>query len=153
MSEENKSIVQRFINEFQTNGREEIALEILAENFVDHSAIPPFTPDRNGVFQLFRMLRSAFSEFRAEIQDQLADGDKVVTRKTLHGVHTGEFFGIAATKNPIKLGVIDILRLKERSICRALVSGRFRRLNAANYNELIERNIAAIPSKKSFRAF
>src|SRR5262245_58366594 len=97
----NKLIVQRFINEFQTEGREEVAMEILAENFVDHSAIPPFTPDRDGVIQLFRMLRGAFSGFRVDIDDQLADGDKVATRKTFYGRHTGEFFGIAPTDRPI----------------------------------------------------
>ena len=112
LSEENKTTVQLFVNEFQTNGNEAIAFEILAENFVDHSAIPPFSPDRDGVIQLMRMLRNAFSDFRAEIHDQIAEGEKVVTRKTFHGKHTGEFFGIPPTNRPIQLGVIDILRLE-----------------------------------------
>lgn len=111
-TETNKTIVRRFIDEFQTDGREEVALEILAENFVDRSAIPPFSPDGNGVIQLFRMLRGAFSEFRAEIQDQFAEGDKVVTRKTFYGTHTGEFFGVPASDRPVQIGVIDILRLE-----------------------------------------
>lgn len=113
LMEKNKTIVQRFINEFQTNGREKIAREILADDFVDHSAIPPFTTDRDGVIQLFRMLRSAFGEFRAEIHDQIAEDDKVVTRKTFYGKHTGEFMGIAPTNRRIELGVIDILRLAD----------------------------------------
>ena len=112
MQSENKQIVQRFIKEFQNEGREEVALEILAETFVDHSTIPPFTPDRGGVIELFRSLRAAFSDFRAEIHDQIAENDKVVTRKTFHGTHTGEFFGIAPTMRAVEFGVIDILRLE-----------------------------------------
>lgn len=113
MTEENKAIVRRFINEFQSAGNETVGLEILAENFIDHSAIPPFSPDRDGVIQLMRMLHSAFSDFRVEIHDQIAEGDKVTTRKTFHGTHTGEFFGVQATSRPIQLGVIDILRLED----------------------------------------
>lgn len=111
-TENNKAIVRRFVEEFQSKGREEVALEILADNFTDHSAVPPFTSDREGVIALFQMLRGAFSGFRAEIHDQIAEGDKVTTRKTFSGTHTGEFFGIPPTNRPIQLGVIDILRLE-----------------------------------------
>ncbi len=111
IAEENKALVRCFVEEYQSTGNEDVALEILADNFVDHSAIPPFTPDRDGVLQLMRMLRNAFSEFRGEIHDQVAEGEKVVTRKTFYGNHTGEFFGILPTNRPIQLGVIDILRI------------------------------------------
>lgn len=109
---ENKQIVRRFINEFQNQGREEVALEILAANFVDHSAIPPFAPNRNGVLELFRTLRAAFADLHAKIEDQIADGEKVATRKTFHGTHAGEFFGVAPTGRIVEFGVIDILRLE-----------------------------------------
>jgi predicted ester cyclase len=79
---------------------------------VDHSAIPPFTPDRNGVIELFRVMRSAFSDFRAEIHDQVAEGDMVTTRKSFYGTQTGEIFGVPATNRPIQFGVIDILRIE-----------------------------------------
>ena len=112
MATENKEIVFRFINEYQTEGREEIADELLADDFVDHSALPGFTPDKEGVKDLFKMLRGAFGGFRAEIYDQVAEGDKVVTRKSFFGEHTGEFFGVAPTGRPIHIDVIDILTIK-----------------------------------------
>jgi predicted ester cyclase len=43
----------------------------------------------------------------------LADGDKVVTRKTFHGTHTGEFMGLSATGNVIAVDVIDIVRVRD----------------------------------------
>jgi len=132
LQNENKQIVRRFIDEFQTDGREEIAHEILAENFVDHSALPPFTPDREGVARLFRYLRGAFSGFRAEIEDQICEGDKVVTRKTFYGRHTGEFFGVPPTGREIQFGVIDILQLKNGQFtdhwCQVDLAGLMRQI-------------------------
>ena len=43
----------------------------------------------------------------------LADGDKVVTRKTFHGTHTGEFMGLPSTGNAISVDVIDIVRVRD----------------------------------------
>jgi predicted ester cyclase len=114
--EENKAIVCRFINEYQTERREETADELIAEGFFDHSALPIFTPDKQGLKDLFNMLWNAFGGFRAEIHDQVAEGDKVTTRKTFFGTHTGEFLGVPATNRPIQLGVIDILTVKDGQI-------------------------------------
>ena len=114
--EKNKLIVRRFIEEYQINGREDVALELLATDFIDHSAFQGFSPDKQGVIQLFTVLRNAFSEFRAEIRDQVAEGDKVVTRKTFRGRHTGDFMGISPTDRPIEIGVIDILRVENEQI-------------------------------------
>ncbi len=116
LTETNKNIVRRFIDEYQTDAREEVAEELLADDFTDHSALPGFTPDKEGIKQVFKMLRGAFGGFRAEIYDQLAEGDKVVTRKSFFGAHTGEFFGVAATGRPIEIGVIDILTIKNGQI-------------------------------------
>jgi predicted ester cyclase len=115
-AESNKRVVQRFVNEYQTNGREEIADELLAENFFDHSALPGFSPDKEGVKQLFKMLRGAFDEFRAEIFEQVAEADKVVTRKAFYGRHTGDFMGIGATNRPVEIAVIDILKIADGQI-------------------------------------
>lgn len=109
--EENKALVKRFVDEAQTKGRLDAVDEYLADDFVDHSALPGFTPDRSGVKQLFAMFRAAFPDFRAVVHDQLADGDKVVTRKTFHGTHKGEFLGIPATGKQVTIEVTDILRI------------------------------------------
>ena len=59
------------------------------------------------------MLRGAFPDLHAEIHDQLVDGDKVVTRKTFHGTHKGEFMGIAPTGREVAFDVIDIVRVRD----------------------------------------
>jgi steroid delta-isomerase-like uncharacterized protein len=110
---DNQAVVRRFIEEYQTGGDESVAEEILADDFVDHSPFGPFAPDREGVKQLFAMLRTAFPDLRAEIQDQFASGDEVVTRKTLHGTNDGEFVGMPPTGKTVSFDVIDILQLRD----------------------------------------
>jgi predicted ester cyclase len=45
------------------------------------------------------------------IHVQVSEGDLVTTRKTFHGVHQGEFMGVAATGRAVAWDVIDILRV------------------------------------------
>jgi predicted ester cyclase len=57
------------------------------------------------------MLRSAFPDFHATIDDIIAEGDKVVLRQTWTGTHKGEFMGIPPTGKRVSFGVIDIIRV------------------------------------------
>jgi predicted ester cyclase len=53
----------------------------------------------------------AFSDFKITVIDQIAEGDKVVTRATITGIHTGEFQGRSASGNHVKVNVIAIDRI------------------------------------------
>jgi predicted ester cyclase len=57
------------------------------------------------------MFRSAFPDFKATINDIIAEGDKVVIRMTWNGTHRGEFMGIPPTGKRVSFGVFDILRI------------------------------------------
>lgn len=112
----NKTIVRRFVEEFQNGGNESAAEELLAADFVDHSPFPGVSPDREGVKRLFAALRQAFPDLRAKIHDQLAEKDRVATRKTFRGTHRGEFLGIAPTGRSVSFDVIDVVRVEEGRI-------------------------------------
>ncbi len=114
--EENKAITRRFVDEVQTEGNIVAIDDYLADNFVNHSVPPGLPPDREGVKQLFTMFRRAFPDFRAVIHDQVAESDKVVTRKTFLGTHEGEFLGIPPTGKEVTIELIDILRLADGKI-------------------------------------
>jgi steroid delta-isomerase-like uncharacterized protein len=59
---------------------------------------------------------SAFSDFKITVTDQIAEGDKVVTRAIITGTHTGEFQGRPASGNHVKVGVIAIDRISNGKI-------------------------------------
>jgi len=46
------------------------------------------------------------------LHDQIAEGDKVVTRKTISGTHQGVFLGVPPTGRRITIRVTDIVRIK-----------------------------------------
>jgi predicted ester cyclase len=108
--------VKRFVHGYQTEHDPVVIDEVIAEDAVDHSALPGMAPGRAGVRTLHEMLFAAFDGFNATIEDQLAGGDKVVTRKTFRGTHTGEFFGVPATCRGVEFGVIDIVRVHDGQI-------------------------------------
>ena len=64
----------------------------------------------------FEGFRAAFPDFRATILDQIAEGDKVVTRKVFNGTHLGLFQGIAPTGREVEIHVIDIVRVADDRI-------------------------------------
>lgn len=112
MAHDPKSVVRRFVEEYQSHGKEEVAKELLADNFVDHSPSPGLPPNRTGVLMLFAAFRAGIPDLHAVIHEQLLDGDKVITRKTFHGTHTAELFGAKPTGNKIAVDVIDIVRVE-----------------------------------------
>lgn len=116
MSKDPKAVAARFVDEFQTKGDVGVARELLSDTLVNHSPPPGMAGTAEDVIQFFGALRQAFPDFRAEIHDQIAEGDKVVTRKTFVGTHRGEFFGIPGTGKEISIGVIDIVRVKDGKI-------------------------------------
>jgi len=116
VSEANKTLMKRFVTEYQTGDDQAVLVELMAPDIVDHSALPGFPPGRDGVKALFDAFHAAFEGFRAEIHDQVAEDDRVVTRKTFHGRHQGEFMGAPATGRQISLDVIDIVRIADGRI-------------------------------------
>jgi len=109
--EQNKALVRRFYEEID-KGNISILDELLAADYVDHSP-PPFpglAPGREGVKQSFRLFQQA-TPGSHRIEDQIAEGDKVVTRLTSTGKHEGDLPGAPRTGNEMKMTSITIHRI------------------------------------------
>lgn len=115
-ADENKAIVRRLVEEAQSGGNLSLVDEILSEDFIDHAPLPGIPATRDGIKILFAAMRSAFPDLQVKINDQIADEEKVATRKTFSGTHQGEFLGVAASGRQVKFEVIDILRLVDGRI-------------------------------------
>ncbi|MFD8478471.1 ester cyclase [Kitasatospora sp. NPDC059673] len=110
--EENKSLVRRFYREIDA-GNLEAMDELVSEDYVDHSP-PPFpglAPGREGLKQAFRLFWEATPGVH-EIEDQIAEGDKVVTRLTGRGTSVGDLPGIPATGRPITMTATVVHRIE-----------------------------------------
>jgi len=110
-AEENLALVRRFF-EAQGEGDLDTLDEILADDFVDRSLLPSEDPDREGYKRSVAEDHAAFSELRYIIEDQVATGDKVVSRLTIRRIHDrGEFVGIAPTGEEYEATGIVIHRI------------------------------------------
>jgi steroid delta-isomerase-like uncharacterized protein len=109
---ENKALVRRFYEEID-RGNLDAMDELVAEDYVDHSP-PPFpglAPGREGLKQAFRLFWEA-TPGHHRIEDQIAEGDKVVTRLTAYGKHEGDLPGAPRTGNELRMTSITIHRIE-----------------------------------------
>jgi len=112
--EGNKQIVRRFNYEFVEHGDMNSFNELVADNVYNHSAPAASSTGPDGMIYFINVvLRSAFPDLKVEILDQIAEGDRVVTRKILHATHSGDFMGIAPSNKKVSIHVIDIIRLSD----------------------------------------
>jgi steroid delta-isomerase-like uncharacterized protein len=112
MVKDNKAIIRRGFEELFSQGHLNVADEVFADNYVGHD--PNLPKDLRGpeeFKQFVRMYRTAFPDLKITVDDQFAEGDKVVTRFTARGTHKGELMGIAPTNKKVTLTGISIDRM------------------------------------------
>jgi steroid delta-isomerase-like uncharacterized protein len=113
-TDDNKALVRRFYAEMD-QGNLAAMDELVAEDYVDHNP-PPFpglASGREGLKQAFEIFWKA-TPGRHEIEDQVAEGDKVVTRLTATGTHEGELPpGIPPSGNELRMTAVAIHRIED----------------------------------------
>ena len=114
--EANKALVRGYMEQVLNGG--------------DLAAVVRFFPDSGFVFngrlltyddltQMRAGLIRRFPDFRLTIEDQITEGDIVVTRVTFRGTHRGEFMGIAPTGRLVEYGGIAIDRIENGKVVEA----------------------------------
>jgi predicted ester cyclase len=108
--ETNKALARRIPFEAYNQGNIAVFDEVVAENLVDHFPPPGFPAGREGYKMFVPALRAAFPDLQATLDLEIADGDKVVHRVTVHGTHQADFMGIPATGRQVMWTETHILR-------------------------------------------
>jgi serine phosphatase RsbU (regulator of sigma subunit)/predicted ester cyclase len=109
--EKNMALVRRHW-EAHAKGDLDTLDELLAPDFVDHSSFANQEPGREGYMQQVAEQIAALSEVRCIIEDQLAKGEKVVTRITWRSIHDrGEYFGLMPRGTEVEVTSITIHRI------------------------------------------
>jgi predicted ester cyclase len=99
-AEQNKASSRRVIEEVFNKGKLEVLDEVADSNVVAHQADGEGGNDIKGreeLKQFVKMYLAAFPDLRFTVEDQIAEGDKVVTRWSSEGTHKGELMGIPPT--------------------------------------------------------
>jgi predicted ester cyclase len=113
LTDQNKALVRRFYEEID-KGNIGILDELVAYDYVDHNP-PPFPARASGrerLKQEFKLFWEATPGYH-HIEDQIAEGDKVVTRLTSYGKHEGDLPGAPRTGNDMKMTSITIHRIAD----------------------------------------
>jgi steroid delta-isomerase-like uncharacterized protein len=117
MTEMNKTVSRRVVEEIFNRGELELADELVTADYVGHDpASPELIMGPEGVRRQAAGYRAAFPDMRLTIEDEIAEGDKVVTRWTGRGTHAGDFFGIAPTGKETTVTGVTIDRLIDGKI-------------------------------------
>jgi serine phosphatase RsbU (regulator of sigma subunit) len=96
-AEENKALVRRFLEE-QAKGNFDVIDELVAPDFVDLSLLPGQGPTREDYKRSVAEMSAPFSDISITIDEQVAEGDKVVTWYTGISTHDrGPFMGVPPT--------------------------------------------------------
>ena len=111
MSEENKALIRRWVEEVVNAGNLTVADEIMAPDYAFYVASRPTPMDREGHKHLVAAFLGAFPDLRRDIEEMVGEGDKVVERWTVTGTHQGEFQGLAPTGRSISYAGITIWRI------------------------------------------
>jgi len=112
-TEDNKVIVRRFYDEAINKKNLAAIDEFVDPNVIDHSGLPGGI---EGVKQLSSFILTAFPDLHLTVEDQIAEGDKVVSRLTWRGTHQGEFMGILPTGKQVTITSIEIVRLADGKV-------------------------------------
>lgn len=116
MSTENKAIIRRYYEELWNEGALEVADDVIAADCVIHDPVNPGMRGPEGVKELVASYRDAFPDARFSMEDQIAKGDKVVTRWSARAAHKGELNGIPPTGEQVSVTGVDIHRLANGKI-------------------------------------
>lgn len=112
--EQNKSIVIRFNKEVIEQGNVETFYAIMDNHFINRTAPIGAPNGPESMIHFFNnILRPAFPDLKVIIHEQIAEGDKVTTRKSIHATHSGVFMNIPASNKKVIIDIIDIVRLKD----------------------------------------
>ena len=115
--EKNKALVRRFIEDVYNRGNLDVADELLAPDYVDHTVPPGKYSSREGLKRSVAKQRASSSDLRFSIKEQLAEGDQVITGVVGSGTHDRErFMGLAPTGERMSIENIFISRVVEGKI-------------------------------------
>ena len=124
--EKHKAIVRRFFEEVWNQQKLEVIDEVFAATVLMNGQQVP----RDAIKQLVIARRASFPDIQVTVEDQVAEGDKVSTRRSWQATHQGTYRGIAGTGKRVTW--------RQSALCASLMERSWRigrcPTNSASYN-------------------
>ena len=114
-AEEIKALARSWFEEAWQQGTLDVVNDYYHADYIGHNPAAEIR-GLESVKDIMRRYFAAFAELRFSVQDQIAEGDKVVTRLLMTGIHTGEFQGKAPTGRDVTRGGTVIFRIANGKI-------------------------------------
>jgi predicted ester cyclase len=111
-AQDHKAIARRFFEEVWNQQKLDVVDEIFALNVILNRT----SVSREAIKQLVTARRAAFPDIHVTVDDQVAEGDKVSTRRTWQATHQGSYRGLAATGKRVRWTQISIVRFAESRV-------------------------------------
>jgi steroid delta-isomerase-like uncharacterized protein len=113
VAEDLKALVKRFNDEVMSQGKVELIDELVADDFVEHQAMPGMPSGKDALRVFTETFRAAFPDLKVDTTDIVAEGDEVWAYSTMSGTHKGEFMGIPATSKKFEVAGFDRVRFRD----------------------------------------
>lgn len=112
----NKDLVRQFIGTVLNQGDIEATGEFFWGNMVEQVPLLGQGPGVEGLKDVLRGMKAAFPDMHWTVEEQIAEGDKVLTRFEWTGTHRGPFLGVPATGRPVKVWGMVVDRFENGKI-------------------------------------
>jgi steroid delta-isomerase-like uncharacterized protein len=107
--EANKLLIRTYLEEMWNKHQPAAADRFVATDFVEHN--PRLPPGLAGRKQFVTTVLAAFSDYHGELQEIVAEGDRVVARVQWTGTNDGPYQGLPATGNKLVFSTSDFFRI------------------------------------------
>jgi steroid delta-isomerase-like uncharacterized protein len=112
-AEENKALFRRIYEELWNRGNLSVADEVIAPDFMNHSASPDSNRGPESVRGTLTWARNAFPDVHFEIEELVAEGDIVAGRLTMSGTHEGPLMGTPPTGRSVRTNHMHFVRFRD----------------------------------------
>lgn len=115
-AEANKAVIRRLVEEVYNEGNLDVVDELVAPDVFNHPAVPEHQHGLDGFKHVIEWVRAIGPDTHYDIDDTIAEGDKVAVRMTVSGTHTGTLRGIPPTGKSFSVDYVHWFRLADGKV-------------------------------------
>ena len=113
---ENKLVIRRFIEEVVNTGNVENLAEFISSDYIDNYDKTGQSSGLEGAKNHILGVRHTYPDLHLTVEQQIAEGDWVVTRITARGTHLGTWLGMEPTAKAVEITCVNIDRVVDGRI-------------------------------------